>query len=257
MQLIIKDISKSFGGLSAVSQVDMEISSGEIHALIGPNGAGKTTLFNIISGIIKPDQGEICFEGRVIQEIGPHVITQLGIARTFQNIRIFKNLTVVENVMIGEYCRTKTGVLGSMFHTPAKIREEKSIRLKALEVLEFVGISSETFLLASQLPYGLQKRLELARALATEPRLILLDEPAAGMNQQETLQMIDLIRKIKELGKTILFIEHDMRLVMDISDRITVLNFGKKIAEGTPSDVQNNECVIEAYLGKKENYLQC
>jgi len=257
MQLMIKDISKSFGGLSAVSQVDIEVSSGEVHALIGPNGAGKTTLFNIISGVIKPDQGKISFDGQEIQDMKPHTITQLGIARTFQNIRIFKNLTVIENVMIGEYCRTKTGVLGSMFHTLDKMREEKNILSKALEILGFVGISSETFLLASQLPYGLQKRLELARALATEPKLILLDEPAAGMNQQETLYMIELIDKIKKLGKTILFIEHDMRLVMDISDRITVLNFGKKIAGGKPLDIQNNPCVIEAYLGKKENYLQC
>lgn len=255
MRLMIKDVSKSFGGVSAVSEVDVEISSGDVHALIGPNGAGKTTLFNIISGIIKPDQGKICFGEVEIQNRGPHIITQLGIARTFQNIRIFKNLTVIENVMIGEHCRTKTGVLGSMFHTPGKAKEEKTIQLKALEILEFVGISSEVSLFASQLPYGLQKRLELARALATEPEIILLDEPAAGMNQQETQHMIDLIRKIKKLGKTIVFIEHDMRLVMDISDKITVLNFGKKIAEGKPLDIQNNACVIEAYLGKKENYL--
>jgi branched-chain amino acid transport system ATP-binding protein len=255
MQLIINDVSKSFGGLSAVSQVDIKITTGEVHALIGPNGAGKTTLFNVISGIIKPDTGKICFGDLEIQNMAPHVITQLGIARTFQNIRIFKNLTVIENVMIGEHCRAQTGVLASAVHTPKKVKEEKKIFSKALEILEFVGISSEVSLLASQLPYGLQKRLELARALATEPKLILLDEPAAGMNQQETQYMIDLINRIKKLGKTILFIEHDMRLVMDISDEITVLNFGKKIAEGKPIDIQNNASVIEAYLGKKENYL--
>lgn len=254
MQLIIKDVSKSFGGLQAISRLNIEISTGEIHAIIGPNGAGKTTLFNLISGIMRPDQGNIYFGESEIQNVMPHVITQLGIARTFQNIRIFKKLTVIENVMIGEHCRTKTGVFGSAVHTPRKIKEEKAVLSKAIEILEFVGISSQVSLFASQLPYGLQKRLELARALATEPKLILLDEPAAGMNQQETQYMIDIIKKIKKLGKTIVFIEHDMRLVMDISDKITVLNFGEKIAEGKPEEIQNNVDVIEAYLGTKENY---
>ncbi len=235
----------------ALENVDFQIAPKEIVGLIGPNGAGKTTLFNLFTGHYNPTGGEIYFNGLKISGLKPYQITPKGIARTFQNIRLFGQMSVLDNVLIGQHCRTGTGLFGAILRTSASKKEEARAREIALEMLSFVRLEDKKEERACNLAYGEQRRLEIARALAADPILLLLDEPAAGMNPQETVTLIDLIRQIQDrMGKTILLIEHDMKVVMGISGRVAVLNYGKKIAEGTPHQVQNNEEVIKAYLGE-------
>jgi branched-chain amino acid transport system ATP-binding protein len=247
--LEINHISKQFGGISALTDVSLEIQRGEIYALIGPNGAGKTSLFNVITGIYTPNSGEILLNGQAMTGKAPHEMAKAGVARTFQNIRLFPSMTALENVMVGRHCRTSSGVIGAVFKHPKAKAEELAITNRAKELLEYVGIAKHTNTVARNLSYGDQRRLEIARALATEPVLLALDEPAAGMNHTETNSIEDLFRKIRADGVTLLLIEHDVKLVMGLCDRITVLNFGKKIAEGTPDVIKNHPEVIEAYLG--------
>jgi len=248
--LAVKNLSKKFNGFIALHGVNLRVRRGEVHSLIGPNGAGKTTLINIISGMLAATAGQINFEGRRIGGLRPDKIASMGIGRTFQNIRLFKTLTVIENVMVGQHCRTKAGFLQTFFRLPFRtLEEERQIRAKAEELLDFVGLSERQKDHAGSLPYGSQRRLEIARALATEPSMILLDEPGAGMNSRETAQLADLVLKIRDRGVTILLIEHDMNLVMSISNSITVLNFGVNIAEGGPDEIRSSPAVIEAYLG--------
>jgi len=246
-----ENITKVFGGLMAVNSVSLTVEKGSIVSVIGPNGAGKTTFFNVLTGIYKPDGGTITFDGESIVGLRPDQITQRGIARTFQNIRLFGNMTALENVMVGMHSRLRSGVWGAIFQTPATRTEEKRARQRARELLAFVGLERRMDELAKNLPYGDQRRLEIARALATQPKLILLDEPTAGMNPQETAEATELIRRLRdELGITVILIEHDMRVVMTISERITVLDYGSKIAEGKPEEIRTNPRVIEAYLGR-------
>ncbi len=248
--LAIRELSKTFGGLRAVDSVTFSIQEKEIFGLIGPNGAGKTTVFNLLTGIYAPTEGKIEFMNSEINGLKPYEITRRGIARTFQNIRLFGSMSVTENVSIAQHCRTRAEVLGSILK-PGWVRsEEKAIREKSHELLAFVGLQDKKNELARNLPYGEQRRLEIARALATGPSLVLLDEPAAGMNPLETLSLMSLISKIRDTGLTVLLIEHDMKVVMGISDRIAVLDYGKKIAEDIPEEIRSNEKVIEAYLGK-------
>jgi branched-chain amino acid transport system ATP-binding protein len=242
-------ISKRFGGVHALDGISFSIARAEIYGLIGPNGAGKTTLFNLLTGIYAPDKGFFLFNEEKLTGLRPDQVAKAGIARTFQNIRLFANLSALENVMIGRHCRTHAGVVGAVLRRPATVREERDIEHRAAELLDYVGIRNRANDPAGSLPYGDQRRLEIARALATEPKLLALDEPAAGMNATETATLKRLLERIRADGTTILLIEHDVKLVMGLCDRVAVLDYGKKIAEGAPAAVQRDAAVIEAYLG--------
>ncbi len=254
--LEVSGLSMFFGGIRAVEQVDLDVNAGEIVALIGPNGAGKTTFFNCLTGIYNPTAGDIRLRGPGkkpvrLNGLKPNKVTEQGMARTFQNIRLFQNMTVLENVMIGRHCRTSSFILGAVLRTPHNRNEEREIVERSYGILRKVGLAEHVNELARNLPYGAQRRLEIARALATDPFLLLLDEPAAGMNPQETRELDELISRIRADGLSILLIEHDMKLVMSISDRIFVMDYGRRIAVGTPEEVRANPAVISAYLGEE------
>lgn len=251
--LEVKELRKEFGGLVAVNDVSFQVETGQIRAIIGPNGAGKTTIYNLISKFYACTAGQIIYKQKRIDVLPPHKMAGLGISRTFQNLQIMDNMTVLENVMVGCHCKVKHGVLSAAFRLPHFRKEEREVLEKSMEKLTFVGLESVPFRPASSLSFGEQRMLEFARALACEPDLLMLDEPASGLNIREIEKMAELIHKIRDTGVTIMLIEHDMDLVMSISDMVTVLNYGKKIAEGTPREVQNNDDVIAAYLGEETN----
>lgn len=250
--LAVEGLSKRFGGLQAVGDVTFSVSKGSIKALIGPNGAGKTTLFNLISGVIPPDSGRIIFRGAPVQGFSPHRIAGLGMARTFQHIRLFPKMTALENIMIGRHIHSRAGFVSGMLNLPWTGREEKAIRRKSLDIMQFLGIEALAYSEATSLAYGQQRMLELGRALACEPELLLLDEPAAGLNMRETAEMAKLVVRIRETGITVLLVEHDMSLVMNISDEIVVLSYGQKIADDKPLAIQRNPEVVRVYLGEDD-----
>ena len=252
MLLDMRNVTMSFGGVTALRDVSFSVRAGEILGLIGPNGAGKTTLFHVVTAMIRGASGEVVFRGERIGGLATHRITRRGVGRTFQNIRLFPEMTARENVMVGRHTRSRAGVWRSVFRTPGQREEEELVRRKTDELLALVGLRGQEDVVASALPYGYQRRLEIARALAGEPKLLLLDEPVAGMNESETQEIHRLIRKIRDLGVTVILIEHDMSLVMQVCDRLVVLHFGEKIAEGTPEEIRNNPDVIAAYLGREE-----